>query len=127
MKAPTFLQRGIDHMRDRATERDTPEGERSMARTVKIFNAWTDNNLTEEEGWRFMIALKQAREIQGNFNVDDYEDLTAYSGLLGECISEQPEQNPSRFAGDTDSNGGVGKTATYPIEECENAVPCRHK
>lgn len=114
-------------MRDRAAQRDTQNGERSMARAVAIFNAWTDYKLTEEDGWRFMIALKQAREIQGNFNGDDYEDLTAYGGLLGECISEQPAENVDKIDKDYNYNGGVGKTATYPIEECENAVPSRHK
>ena len=44
--------------------------------------------MSEEDGWRFMIALKQAREIQGDFHKDDYQDLVNYSALLGECASD---------------------------------------
>ncbi len=82
--AHSFLEEAGKTLRDRAALRDAPKGERSMARTVAIFNAWTASNLSEQDGWRFMIALKQAREIQGKFNRDDYVDLAAYSGLLGE-------------------------------------------
>jgi hypothetical protein len=55
-----------------------------MEKTVAIFNAWTGSNMTVENGWRFMIALKQAREVQGKFNADDYVDGAAYFALLGE-------------------------------------------
>ena len=88
--ADSFLTAAVDTMRQRAQQRDAQGGERSMAKTVAIFNAWTNNNLTEDDGWRFMIALKQAREIQGKFNDDDYVDLAAYCGLLGEFESQDP-------------------------------------
>lgn len=87
MKADEFLQQGIDAMKQRAALRDTPEGERSTAKAVEIFNAWTGHKLSEADGWRFMIALKQAREIQGQFHADDYVDMAAYPGLLGECLA----------------------------------------
>lgn len=82
--AQSFLEKAADTMKARAQLRDQPAGERSMARTVAIFNAWTGNNLSVEDGWRFMISLKQAREIQGFYNEDDYIDLVSYSSLLGE-------------------------------------------
>lgn len=82
--AVEFLENGVRILGERAKLRDQPNGERSMARTVAIFNAWTGNNLSVEDGWRFMIALKQAREIQGFYNADDYEDLANYAALLGE-------------------------------------------
>ncbi|HET8685156.1 MAG TPA: DUF6378 domain-containing protein [Methanosarcina sp.] len=87
LSAHGFLEEASETMKARAKLRDAEGGERSMARTVAIFNAWTGNNLSEEDGWRFMIALKQAREIQGKFNRDDYVDMAAYTGLLGECES----------------------------------------
>lgn len=46
---------------DRASSRDLPDGERSMARTVAAFNALTGHRLSERDGWLFMVALKAAR------------------------------------------------------------------
>lgn len=73
----TLIQRGAEY--------DSPKGERSMAHTVEIFNVVTGRNLTEQEGWIFMMALKQARMMQGKPKSDTYVDLTAYAALLGEC------------------------------------------
>lgn len=85
--AHSFLEEASNTMKARAQLRDAQGGERSMARTVAIFNAWTGNTISEDDGWRFMIALKQAREVQGKYNRDDYVDLSAYCGLLGEYES----------------------------------------
>lgn len=88
-----FLETAVKEMKDRAAQRDTnpnPQGtggERSMAATIKAFNALTGHNLTESEGWEFMILLKLVRGRQGEFRMDDYVDAAAYSGLLGECAS----------------------------------------
>ena len=83
--APDFLEDAAKTMRQRAALRDAPAtGERSMAKTVAIFNAWTGNTMSVQDGWRFMIALKQAREVQGFYNEDDYVDGAAYVALLGE-------------------------------------------
>ena len=70
---------------DRASERDTPEGERSMKRCVDIYKAWTGIDLTEEQGWQFMTALKMARSVQGKPKDDDYIDRAGYAALEGEC------------------------------------------
>jgi hypothetical protein len=91
--AYTFLQKAVDAMKDRAAQRDVaatdPQkaGERSMKATVAAFNGLTGKNLTEEEGWEFMILLKMVRGRQGDFRDDDYIDGAAYFGLLGECAS----------------------------------------
>ncbi|MDF2435452.1 MAG: hypothetical protein JWP44_5083 [Mucilaginibacter sp.] len=82
--APDFLDEAVSTMKARAQLRDQPAGERSMDKTVAIFNAWTGNNLSVDDGWRFMLSLKQAREIQGFYNRDDYVDGAAYFALLGE-------------------------------------------
>ena len=84
LTAPDFLERGAQHMRDRASQRDKPEGERSMARAVAAFNAQEGTSLTEEQGWRFMVQLKYSRACAGVFVADDYEDMAAYAGLAGE-------------------------------------------
>ena len=86
-----FLDEASNTLRARAQLRDaTTSGERSMAKTVAIFNAWTGSSMTEDDGWRFMIALKQAREVQGFYNRDDYVDGSAYFSLLGENQSQNP-------------------------------------
>ena len=90
--AYAFLEKAVKEMKDRAAQRDTSsdkgkEGERSMAATVKAFNALTGYNITEENGWEFMILLKLVRGRQGSFREDDYTDAAAYSALLGECAS----------------------------------------
>lgn len=83
-----FLEHGLKEMKDRASQRDnSANGERSMAATIKAFNALTGHTLTEENGWEFMILLKLVRGRQGNFRMDDYTDAAAYSALLGECAS----------------------------------------
>jgi hypothetical protein len=64
---------------DRGTQRDCKEtGERSMAATVKTFNALTGQTLTEANGWEFMVLLKMVRGRQG-----------VVRALLGECILKQ--------------------------------------
>lgn len=84
--APSILLKAREHLQDRAASRDS-DGERSMARTVAIFNAATGLTMSEAEGWLFMLALKIARSQAGGYNADDFEDLTAYGALLGECTS----------------------------------------
>ena len=82
-----FLEEAVTQMKDRAVQRDKESGERSMASTVAAFNALTGHNLTEAEGWEFMVLLKLVRGRQGKFRDDDYVDAAAYAGLLGECRS----------------------------------------
>jgi Domain of unknown function (DUF6378) len=76
----TLVQRGI--------ERDAPQGERSMAQTVDIFKAITGIELTERQGWTFMVALKIARSTRGKPNPDHFIDLAGYAALLGESALE---------------------------------------
>lgn len=85
MRADEILNKAAGHIADRAASRDTPEGERSMARTVAAFNALFGTSLTEVQGWLFMALLKAARASAGGHNPDDYEDGAAYFALAGEC------------------------------------------
>lgn len=87
--APDFLTDAIKQMKDRAAQRDAPQGERSMATTVATFNALTGKNLSEKEGWEFMVCLKLVRGRQGSFRMDDYVDAAAFASLLGECSSKE--------------------------------------
>lgn len=80
--APQVLQLARDAL-VRGIERDTPTGERSMAKAVAAFNSLTGLELTEEDGNRFMICLKLARSMTSQ-NVDNYVDICGYAVLAEE-------------------------------------------
>lgn len=82
MDASAILTEAAETIRGRAAERDV-EQERSMATTVKLFNEITHYDLTEYEGWMFMVCLKLARNRQGSmiFNRDHLLDGMAYMAL----------------------------------------------
>lgn len=88
LTAVDFLARAAGHMADRAVTYDSPDGERSIAKTVEAFNALTNHNLTAQDGWLLMLLLKIARANQGDFKLDNYEDLVAYSALLSESAAQ---------------------------------------
>jgi hypothetical protein len=81
------LEAATAHMRDRASTYDSPQGERSMGKTVQMFNALAggDRFMTTEQGWMFMVLLKMVRSQQGEFKLDNYEDLAAYAALAAEA------------------------------------------
>lgn len=84
MKASDILKAAAGHMDDRAATYDKPEGERSMRATVEAFEAITGVQMTEEQGWLFMVVLKAVRSQQGQFKQDNYEDGAAYFALAAE-------------------------------------------
>jgi hypothetical protein len=85
MTAWEILEAAGSHMRDRAATYDSPAGERSMAKTVAMFNAMVGREvMTTEQGWKFMCLLKLVRSEQGDFKSDNFEDLCAYGALAAE-------------------------------------------
>lgn len=86
--AAHILQQGVDALSNRAAERDQADGERSMARCVKAFNAMFGHQITEEQGWQFMELLKMARAAGGAYREDDYVDGAAYCALAGEAAAK---------------------------------------
>ena len=110
MKASEFLINAVKHLKERGERYDlNGEEERSMKKTVGVFNALTNHVLTEYEGWVFMCVLKMVRAQQGNFHADNFEDLASYAGLAGECASKRPE----------------AETAPSSWPECELQMPPR--
>lgn len=84
-----ILQQAIMEMADRAKTYDSEEtGERSMASTVKAFNAFTGLDMTETQGWLFMVCLKAARSTQGAYRADNFVDGAAYFSLYGESAAK---------------------------------------
>jgi hypothetical protein len=93
--AAGILQSASNLIQQRGVERDKPGGERSMARCVAAFNATTGHELTEEDGWLFMVYLKHARMRGGRFQPDDYKDAVAYEGLMAECAFKRAADKPA--------------------------------
>ena len=110
MKAPDILKKSAQHMLDRATTYDKPDGERSMTKTVQAFNAITGRDITTAEGWLMLAVLKQVRAFQnpGKPHVDSLEDGPAYLALMAEemlsgGVSEAESPAPSEPAPPADS------------------------
>lgn len=82
-----FLDEASNTMKQRAALRDAEGGERTAAQIAKVFNAITGHSLSEADAWMFLVVLKIVRSRNGKYNRDDYVDLAAYAGLLGECES----------------------------------------
>lgn len=89
MKATEFLQAAIDTQAERGKQYDSPEGERSMGRTVQAFNAITGRDLTEAEGWLLLQLLKDVRQWQNpdKYHHDSVLDGVAYASLKAEALS----------------------------------------
>lgn len=85
-KAVELMALAASHMRERAKTYDSPEGERSMNRAVRAFNAITQHGLTESDGWLLMQILKDVRDRQREEpHRDSLEDCIAYAALKAEA------------------------------------------
>lgn len=98
MKAHEILSQAQTEMQDRAKTYDKPAGERSMGACINAFEAITKVKLTVEQGWLFMCLLKAVRSQQGDYRADNYVDLAAYAGLMGEAASD-PDYRDRRLNG----------------------------
>lgn len=88
MNATDILRKAAQHMADRASAYDKPEGERSMGRAVEAFNAITDRDLSESEGWLLLQVLKSVRLFaRPGYHADSAEDGVAYAALVAEAKS----------------------------------------
>lgn len=86
--AHQYLQQSIEILETRSTERDT-DTERSMKKCVEAFNMLTSSNMSETEGWLFMLLLKISRSRGGCYKEDDYLDLIGYAALTAECAKKE--------------------------------------
>jgi len=89
MKTSTeFLDNAKKIQQDRAKQYDSPQGERSMAKTIAAFNTITSCTLTEAEGWLFMQLLKDVRQWKTkNYHEDSALDSVSYAALKAEALS----------------------------------------
>nr|WP_286948278.1 DUF6378 domain-containing protein [Pseudomonas sp. UBA6718] len=90
MRAPDYLRKAAELMDERGKQYDQPEGERSMGRAVRAFNAITGKDLTEPEGWLLLQVLKDVRQWQNpaTFHADSAEDCVAYAALKAEALAQ---------------------------------------
>jgi len=87
--APVLLDAAAGHLRDRAATYDKPEGERSMAKTVAIFNLHHGTALTEAQGWHLLQILKDVRLFaRASYHADSAEDCIAYAALKAEAMAK---------------------------------------
>ena len=89
-------------IRERGAERDR-DTERSMSSCVDGFNAIYNKDLTEEQGWAFMVLLKMARTRTGAFREDNYVDGANYFAFMGEAASHSVLFQPELNLGDSDA------------------------
>jgi len=82
-----FLQRAIDLQQERGKEYDCGQ-ERSMSKTVEVFNIITGQKLSESEGWLFMQVLKDVRQwTKPEYHADSAEDCISYAALKAEALA----------------------------------------
>lgn len=92
--ASTILRAGADHIEARASAYDAENGERSMAKTVAMFNACHGTDLTEAQGWHLLELLKHVRFFTApGYHADSVEDGAAYAALRGEAVANSVEGN----------------------------------
>jgi hypothetical protein len=103
--APDLLCDAASLIEQRGADRDLPQ-ERSMRRAVSAFNALTGRDLSETQGWLFMVVLKLSRALGGRFNQDDLLDCAAYVALAleNELRATESHSEPlSPFGGHSDT------------------------
>lgn len=72
-------------LKERGKHRDDGE-ERSMAKTVELFNKLEGSELTEVQGWRFMVLLKLVRQQNSVGKCEDsFIDAIGYAALMAEA------------------------------------------
>jgi hypothetical protein len=90
MKAQEVLNKAKRLMDERGKQYDQPEGERSMLKTIHVFNTITGHSLSEAEGWLLQQILKDVRQWQReDYHADSAEDCVAYSALKAEALARE--------------------------------------
>lgn len=87
LDAAQLLQLSADTLTERGKQYDSSGAnkERSMSAVVKSFNTIYGTNLTEQQGWNFMVLLKMKRGADKPHQ-DSALDMIAYAALAGETV-----------------------------------------
>jgi len=83
--AEHFLAEAERTLAKRSVDYDSLTGERSIEKTVALFNLRTGHKLTETEGWIFMGYLKDVRQdATEGLHYDSAVDRVSYAALEAE-------------------------------------------
>jgi len=83
------LMEAANIMEARALTYDSHSGERSMGKTVAVFNIITGHNISEADGWLFMQSLKDVRQWSTPaYHEDSAIDSVAYAALKTEALDK---------------------------------------
>src|ERR1700737_2592033 len=106
MKAREFLQSAINTLADRGSQYESGQEENSMRQIVELENELIGAQLSELEGWFFMLSLKLVRLRksieQGKASKDSIVDLLGYTAKLGECLFQGPTRTKVEIRYDRD-------------------------
>jgi hypothetical protein len=91
LDAAAYLTNAASTMAERGKQYDSPQGERSMGKTVQAFNTITGQDLTEAQGWLFMSVLKKVRQYQAGAHLDSCVDDVAYTALFAEARMQEKQ------------------------------------
>lgn len=122
--APELIEEALATIAQRGVDYDKPQGERSMAGTVAMFNLHTGHGITVEQGWLFMLFLKLERIKANPKKPDNFVDLSGYGALYGEeCLgSLQSKDSPPGPDYARDASG-----EWKPVPLGEHRGPCGEK
>lgn len=85
-----FLNYAATIQGNRAATYDSPEGERSMAKTVTLLNTLRGLTLKTSDGWLLLTLLKLVRgEARAEFHADSAVDAVSYMGLYAEELKRE--------------------------------------
>lgn len=80
-----YLNKAAAIQEERGKDYDTDGGERSMAAVVAAFNDLFNQDMTETQGWQFMVLLKMKRlDTASKHHEDSASDQVSYSALAAE-------------------------------------------
>jgi len=85
-----ILKKANEIVNERSEEKERNYGpfSESMERTAEIFNAITGKNMTPEETYLVLVALKLAR-LQHSYQEDSVLDTVAYLGAYNNYMQEK--------------------------------------
>ena len=90
--AYNLLTEAAETLRERGKNRDKGE-ERSMGKTVELFNKLEGTELSEVQGWRFMLLLKLVRQQNSIGRCkDSFIDAIGYAALMAEAAFNNKEK-----------------------------------
>jgi len=110
MKPEKLLITASDILIERGKQRDSPKGERSMLPAIQAFNSITKHNISESQGWLFMVLLKCVRTQSGEYSSDNFIDMVAYAALANEAaFSEHTHDDPGLTVTKCKHKGGTNE------------------